>query len=185
MVTESDPECGRVRKVLQRPNHRRVCKGDLEGGDSSPHVAVGVDRIRKETNQMNVSPKAGKPAEPAILIDVPKLVSAYYAGRPDASVPAQRVVFGTSGHRGCSLDNSFNEAHILAITQAICFYRKQQGIDGPLYIGFDTHAISEPALRSALEVLAANGVDVMVDAANSYIPTPVISHAILCYNRGR
>ena len=91
---------------------------------------------------MNVSPKAGKPAEPAILIDVPKLVDAYYAGRPDPSVTAQRVVFGTSGHRGCSLDNSFNEAHILAITQAICLYRKQQGIDGPLYIGFDTHALS-------------------------------------------
>ena len=128
---------------------------------------------------MEVSPLAGKPADPSILINVPKLVAAYYTGQPDPSVPAQRVAFGTSGHRGCSLDNSFNEAHILAITQAICLYRKQQGIDGPLYIGFDTHALSEPAFRTALEVLAGNGVDVMVDAANSYTPTPVISHAIL------
>jgi phosphoglucomutase len=134
---------------------------------------------------MNVSPKAGKPAEPAILIDVPKLVDAYYAGRPDPSVPAQRVQFGTSGHRGSSLDNSFNEAHILAITQAICDYRKHQSISGPLYIGFDTHALSEPAFKSALEVLAVNGVEVMVDAGNGYTPTPVISHAILCYNRDR
>src|SRR5271169_5251084 len=134
---------------------------------------------------MEVSPFAGKPADPSILIDVYKLVSAYYSGQPDPSVPAQRVVFGTSGHRGCSLDNSFNEAHILAITQAICLYRKQQGIDGPLYIGFDTHALSEPAFKSALEVLAGNGIDVMVDAGNSYTPTPVISHAILSYNRGR
>jgi phosphoglucomutase len=134
---------------------------------------------------MKVSPLAGKPADPSILIDVPKLVAAYYTGRPDPSVPAQRVGFGTSGHRGCSLDNSFNEAHILAITQAICLYRKQQGIDGPLYIGFDTHALSEPAFKSALEVLAGNGIDVMADAGNSYTPTPVISHAILSYNRGR
>jgi phosphoglucomutase len=134
---------------------------------------------------MKVSPMAGKLAERSILIDVPKLVAAYYTGRPDPSVPAQRVVFGTSGHRGCSLDNSFNEAHILAITQAICFYRKQQGVDGPLYIGFDTHALSEPAFKSALEVLAGNGIEVMVDAGNSYTPTPVISHAILSYNRDR
>ena len=134
---------------------------------------------------MKVSPLAGKPADPSILIDVPKLVAAYYTGRPDPSLSAQRVAFGTSGHRGCSLDNSFNEAHILAITQAICLYRKQQGIDGPLYIGFDTHALSEPAFKSALEVLAGNGVDAMVDAGNGYTPTPVISHAIPGYNRGR
>ena len=134
---------------------------------------------------MKVSPLAGKPADPSNLIDVHKLVAAYYTGRPDPTVPAQRVVFGTSGHRGCSLENSFNEAHILAITQAICFYRKEQGIDGPLYIGFDTHALSEPAFKSALEVLAGNSVDVMVDAGNGYIPTPVISHAILSYNRDR
>jgi phosphoglucomutase len=134
---------------------------------------------------MAISPLAGKPADPSLLINVPRLVTAYYTGRPDPSVPAQRVVFGTSGHRGSALDNAFNEAHILAITQAICLYRKQQSIDGPLYIGIDTHALSEPAFASALEVLAANGVDVMVDADNGYTPTPVISHAILTYNRGR
>jgi phosphoglucomutase len=134
---------------------------------------------------MEISPLAGKPADPSSLIDVSRLVAAYYAGHPDPSVPAQRVAFGTSGHRGCSLDNSFNEAHILAITQAICLYREQEGIDGPLYIGFDTHALSEPAFKSALEVLAGNGIEVMVDAKNGYTPTPVISHAILGYNRGR
>jgi len=134
---------------------------------------------------MPVSPLAGKPSDPSLLINVPRLVTAYYTGQPDPSVPAQRVVFGTSGHRGSALDNAFNEAHILAITQAICLYRKQQSIDGPLYIGIDTHALSEPAFASALEVLAANEVDVMVDADNGYTPTPVISHAILTYNRGR
>jgi phosphoglucomutase len=134
---------------------------------------------------MHVSPLAGKTAEPSMLIDVPRLVTAYYTGRPDSSVAAQRVAFGTSGHRGSSLDNAFNETHILAITQAICQYRKEQTIDGPLYLGIDTHALSAPALASALEVLAANRVEVMVDAANGYTPTPVISHAILTYNRGR
>src|SRR6266542_4266825 len=134
---------------------------------------------------MEISKLAGKPADPSLLINVPRLVTAYYMGRPDPSVPAQRVVFGTSGHRGSALDNAFNEAHILAITQAICLYRKQQSIDGPLYIGIDTHALSEPAFASALEVLAANGVEVMVDAGKGYTPTPVISHAILTYNRDR
>jgi len=134
---------------------------------------------------MAISPLAGKPADPSLLINVPRLVTAYYTRRPDPSVPAQRVVFGTSGHRGSALDNAFNEAHILAITQAICLYRKRQSIDGPLYIGIDTHALSEPAFASALEVLAANGVDVMVDANNGYTPTPVISQAILTYNRAR
>jgi phosphoglucomutase len=134
---------------------------------------------------MEVSPLAGKPAEPAILINTPRLVTAYYTGQPDPTVPAQRVAFGTSGHRGSSLDNAFNEAHILAITQAICLYRKGQNIEGPLFMGIDTHALSEPAFASALEVLAANGVNVMVDADRGYTPTPVVSHAILTYNRGR
>src|SRR5215475_8159262 len=134
---------------------------------------------------MDISPLAGKPADPSLLISVPRLVTAYYTRRPDPSVPAQRVVFGTSGHRGSALDCAFNETHILAITQAICLYRKQQNIDGPLYLGIDTHALSEPAFASALEVLTANGVEVMVDADNGYTPTPVISHAILKYNRGR
>src|SRR5262250_1554312 len=133
---------------------------------------------------MEISPLAGKPADPSLLVNVPRLVTAYYAGRPDPSAPAQRVRFGTSGHRGSSLDTAFNEAHILAITQAICLYRKQQGIDGPLFIGVDTHALSEPARASALEVLAANGVEVMVDANDGYTPTPVVSHAVLTYNRG-
>ena len=134
---------------------------------------------------MAISPLAGKPADPSLLINVPRLVTSYYTGRPDPSVPAQRVAFGTSGHRGSSVDNAFNEAHILAITQAICLYRQQHGIDGPLFIGMDTHALSEPAFASALEVLAANGVDVMVDAHDGYTPTPVVSHAILTYNRAR
>jgi len=134
---------------------------------------------------VTISPLAGKPANPSLLINVPRLVTAYYTGRPDPSVLAQRVVFGTSGHRGSALDNAFNETHILAITQAICLYRKRQRIDGPLFVGLDTHALSEPAFASALEVLAANGVEVMVDAENGYTPTPVISHAILTYNRGR
>jgi phosphoglucomutase len=134
---------------------------------------------------MPVSPLAGKPADPSILVDVARLVTAYYTGEPDPSVPAQRVAFGTSGHRGSSLDDAFNEAHILAITQAICLYRKGQGFDGPLFIGIDTHALSEPAFASALEVLAENGVEVRVDADGGYTPTPVVSHAILTYNRGR
>jgi phosphoglucomutase len=134
---------------------------------------------------MAVSPLAGKPAEPDILINVPRLVTAYYTEHPDPSVPSQRVAFGTSGHRGSSLDTAFNEDHILAISQAICLYRKQKGIDGPLFLGIDTHALSEPAFASALEVLAANGVTVMVDEKRGYTPTPVISHAILTYNRGR
>src|SRR5207253_7215772 len=134
---------------------------------------------------MAISPIAGKPAEPPLLINVPRLVTAYYSGRPDPSVPAQRVAFGTSGHRGSTLDNAFNEEHILAITQAICLYRRQQGIDGPLFIGIDTHALSEPAFASALEVLAGNEIDVMIDDRDGYTPTPVVSHAILNYNRGR
>jgi phosphoglucomutase len=133
----------------------------------------------------SVSPLAGKPAPASILVDVPALVSAYYAVKPDPAVPAQRVVFGTSGHRGSSLAGSFNEAHILAMTQAICLHRRQEGIDGPLFIGVDTHALSAPAFETTLEVLAANGVDVMIDARDGYTPTPVVSHAILAHNRGR
>jgi phosphoglucomutase len=134
---------------------------------------------------MKVSPFAGKPAEPAMLINVPKLVMAYYTEVLDPSVSAQRVAFGTSGHRGSAFDKAFNEWHILAITQAICLYRKQQKIDGPLFLGMDTHALSVPALASALEVLAANSVEVMIADKDEYTPTPVISHAILTYNRGR
>ena len=134
---------------------------------------------------MNISPLAGKPATPAMLVNVPKLFAAYYAEVPDPSIAGQRVAFGTSGHRGSSFESSFNEWHVLAISQAICDYRAGQGIGGPLYIGFDTHALSQPAFESALEVLAANGVETMVSAGGEYTPTPAISHAILGYNRGR
>jgi phosphoglucomutase len=134
---------------------------------------------------MKASPFAGKPAEPAMLVNVPRLVTAYYTETPDASVPGQRVAFGTSGHRGSAFEKAFNEWHILAISQAICLYRKQQRIDGPLFLGMDTHALSVPALTSALEVLAANGVEVMIAEGDEYTPTPVVSHAILTYNRGR
>lgn len=130
-------------------------------------------------------PLAGKPAPESLLVNVPKLVTAYYAEHPDPSQLAQRVVFGTSGHRGRSFDASFNEAHVLAITQAICFYRTAHGIGGPLFLGWDTHALSDPARVSALEVLAGNGVNVMVDVDDDVTPTPAISHAILVYNRGR
>src|SRR5499425_3877589 len=132
---------------------------------------------------MGISPLAGKPAPRAMLVDVAALERAYYERHPDVGEPAQRVVFGTSGHRGSSLDTAFNEAHILAITQAICLHRKRELIKGPLFIGFDTHALSKPAFVTALEVLAANGVDVMVDARDGYTPTPVVSHAVLGYNR--
>jgi phosphoglucomutase len=134
---------------------------------------------------MKVSPLAGKPPEPAMLVNVPTLVTAYYTENPDPSVPEQRIAFGTSGHRGSAFDKSFNEWHILAISQAICQYRAQQKIDGPLFLGMDTHALSVPAFASALEVLAANSVDVMIAEADTYTPTPVVSHAILTYNRGR
>ena len=134
---------------------------------------------------MTTSPMAGKPAPASLLVDVPKLLTAYYAESPDPSVPAQRVAFGTSGHRGSSFKQSFNEAHILAITQAICEYRAGQGTGGPLFMGFDTHALSFPAFASALEVLAANSVDTRISEGDEFTPTPVISHAILTYNRGK
>jgi phosphoglucomutase len=130
------------------------------------------------------NPAAGKPVDPASLVNVPRLVTAYFAGKPDLNEPTQRVAFGTSGHRGSSLKNSFNEDHILATTQAICDYRREAGLTGPLFIGIDTHALAEPALASAIEVFAANGVEIMIDAQGGYTPTPVISHAILSHNKG-
>ena len=134
---------------------------------------------------MKVSTYAGKPAEASMLVNVARLVTAYYTEVPDPSVPEQRVAFGTSGHRGSAFDKAFNERHILAISQAICLYREEQKIDGPLFLGMDTHALSVPALASALEVLAANAVEVMLAEGDEYTPTPAISHAILTYNRGR
>jgi phosphoglucomutase len=134
---------------------------------------------------MKTSPLAGKPVEPASLVNVPRLVTAYYTDAPDPAASGQRVAFGTSGHRGTAFNRTFNEDHILAITQAICLYRKRQGTDGPLFLGIDTHALSVPACATALEVLAANEVQVRIAAGDEYTPTPVISHAILTYNRGR
>jgi phosphoglucomutase len=134
---------------------------------------------------MIISPFAGKPTKASMLVNVPRLVTAYYTQRPDPSVPEQRIAFGTSGHRGSAFENSFNEWHVLAISQAICQYRKLHGIDGPLFLGIDTHALSVPAFASALEVLAANGVDVMIAQGDEYTPTPAVSLAILTYNRRR
>jgi phosphoglucomutase len=150
-----------------------------------PLASIIFSISQHPANNMKTNPSAGKPAHPDILVNVPRLITAYYSNTPDATVTGQRVAFGTSGHRGCAYESSFNEWHVLAISQAICQYRKQQGIDGPLFLGIDTHALSEPAFASALEVLAANGVDVMLADKDEYTPTPVISHAILVYNRGR
>lgn len=134
---------------------------------------------------MTVNPLAGMPAQSSLLVNVPRLITAYYTEEPDPSAPEQQVAFGTSGHRGSAFEKAFNEWHILAISQAICQYREQKQIDGPLFLGMDTHALSVPALASALEVLAANEVEVMIAAGDEYTPTPAISHAILTYNRGR
>ncbi|MBV9223872.1 MAG: alpha-D-glucose phosphate-specific phosphoglucomutase [Acidobacteriaceae bacterium] len=134
---------------------------------------------------MAVDPRAGKPADPQTLVNLPRLITSYYALKPDPAEKTQRVAFGTSGHRGSAFHSAFNENHILAITQAICRYRKEQNTTGPLFLGMDTHGLSEPALGSALEVLAANEVEVMIDQDNGYTPTPALSHAILTYNHGR
>ena len=134
---------------------------------------------------MKISPLAGHPPPQAMLLDVAKLVTAYYAEIPDPSVPAQRVAFGTSGHRGSSFEKTFNEWHVLAISEAICRYRREQGIGGPLFLGLDTHALSVPACTTAVEVLAANGIDIMLAEHDAYTPTPAVSHAIVSYNRGR
>jgi phosphoglucomutase len=134
---------------------------------------------------MAINPTAGKPADPQTLVNLPRLITSYYALKPDPAEKTQRVAFGTSGHRGSAFYAAFNENHILAITQAICRYRKEQNTTGPLFLGMDTHALSEPALVSALEVLAANEIEVMIDQDNGYTPTPALSHAILTYNRGR
>jgi phosphoglucomutase len=148
-------------------------------------MTVDGNEDRKPGPGRGVSAFAGRVADPSMLVNIPRLVAAYYSGRPDPSVPGHRVSFGTSGHRGSSFTCSFNESHVLAITQAICRYRAQQGIDGPLFLGIDTHALSEPASRSALEVLAANQVDVQIAVNDEYTPTPAVSHAILTHNRGR
>jgi phosphoglucomutase len=140
---------------------------------------------KERSMAVEVNPLAGKPAPASMLVNVPRLVTAYFSGKPDPAVASQRVAFGTSGHRGSAFNNAFNEAHILAISQALCDYRRRAGIDGPLFIGIDTHALAESAFASALEVFAANDVTVMIDERDGYTPTPVVSHAILTYNRNR
>src|SRR3954454_20017419 len=132
---------------------------------------------------MSVDPRAGQLPRPEDLVDVDALLAAYAGEAPDPGDPAQRVAFGTSGHRGSSLARTFNEAHVLAMSEAVCRYRESEGIDGPLFLGRDTHALSEPEFRTILEVLAARSVDVMVDAAGGFTTTPAISHAILTHNR--
>src|SRR5438876_9589317 len=180
MGGESYPERGEFRKVLKRPHHSRIRNGNLEGG-TMPHTI----EVQPTTGEPSVSPLAGKPAPKEMLIDVARLEKEYFERKPDVSDRTQLVAFGTSGHRGSSLHGAFNEEHILAITQAICEYRRGQGIDGPLYMGKDTHALSVPAQRTALEVLAANKVETIIQENNGVTPTPVISRAILVYNRGR
>jgi phosphoglucomutase len=189
--------CGYVfakRDRLTRPGKCPVCRAariepprfSLESSpDMDDRLALGhySDAISPGGLPMPVSPFAGKPAPRSLLVNVPRLVASYYAITPDPADPLQRVSFGTSGHRGTSFDGSFNEAHILATTQAICDYRAGQGITGPLFLGMDTHALSEPAFITALEVLAANGVTTYIQSGRGYTPTPVISHAILTFNR--
>src|SRR5437016_4511155 len=180
MGAESHPERGEFRKVLKRPHHSRICNRNLEGG-TMPHTL----EAQPTTGEPSVSPLAGKPAPKEMLIDVARLERDYFERKPDVSDRNQLVAFGTSGHRGSSLHGAFNEAHILAITQAICDYRRGQKTDGPLYMGKDTHSLSVPAQRTALEVLAANGVETIIQENDGVTPTPVISRAILVYNRGR
>jgi phosphoglucomutase len=146
-------------------------------------LTKGIATIKERP--VSISPLAGKPVDPSMLVNVPELITAYFVHAPDPAVSAERVSFGTSGHRGSALKKGFNEAHILAISQAICLYRRSQHIDGPLFLGMDTHALSMPAFATALEVLAANGIAVMIADNSEYTPTPAISHAILKHNRGR
>jgi hypothetical protein len=170
-------ECGRLWEILQRPYDHRIRNPDL-GGEAMPGAV--------ETHPVpSISPLAGRPVPKEMLVDLARLERAYFERRPDLSDPNQMVSFGTSGHRGSPLRGTFTEAHILAITQAICDYRRGYGTDGPLYMAKDTHAVSDPAQRTALEVLAANNVDTVIQRDNGVTPTPVISRAILVYNRGR
>jgi phosphoglucomutase len=164
---------------------RAACRITLCRQPARPYSDVSKTALVLRGHVTAQNPAAGKPVDPASLANIPRLVTAYFASKPDPADPAQRVSFGTSGHRGSSLRNSFNEDHILATTQAICDHRREAGLTGPLFIGIDTHALAEPALASAVEVFAANGVEIMIDEHGGYTPTPVISHAILTYNKGR
>jgi phosphoglucomutase len=168
-----------------RPIHATCVGRGWPGGARHAIIPQRHDPAAGGMAEVAVSERAGKPAEASMLVDIGRLVDAYYDIHPDPDVPSQAVAFGTSGHRGSSLDGSFNEDHILATSEAICRYRKSKGITGPLFIGKDSHALSDPATRTALEVLVANGVSVLVDSADGLTPTPSISHAILTYNRDR
>src|SRR6476620_3531652 len=170
--------------MVSREGTRRDDRRRENTGRENNHRLSGLEAISRG-KKMSIHPNAAKPADPSQLTDIPKLITAYYAGRPDPTERTQRVAFGTSGHRGTSFANGFNEAHIIAITQAICEYRAANGIDGPVFLAKDTHALSEPAFVSALEVLAANRLEIMVDANLGYTPTPALSHAVLGDNRGR
>jgi phosphoglucomutase len=180
MGEESNLERRQLREVFERSLDCGIRKRDLEGGTMPSTLET-----QSLTGQPNISPLAGKPAPKELLVDVARLEKEYFERRPDLDDPNQLVSFGTSGHRGSPLRGTFNEAHILAITQAICEYRHEQGIDGPLYMGKDTHAVSAPAQRTALEVLAANNVETIIQQGDGITPTPVISRAILVYNRSR
>jgi phosphoglucomutase len=180
MGAESNLERRQLREVFERSLDCGIRKRDLEGGTMPSTLEK-----QSLTGEPKISPLAGKPAPKELLVDVARLEKEYFERRPDLDDPNQRVSFGTSGHRGSPLRGTFNEAHILAITQAICEYRHEQGTDGPLYMGKDTHAVSEPAQRTALEVLAANNVDTIIQQDDGITPTPVISRAILVYNRSR
>jgi phosphoglucomutase len=180
MGAQSNLERRQLRKVFERSLDCGIHKRDLEGGTMPSTLET-----QSLTGEPNISPLAGKPAPKELLVDVARLQKEYFERRPDLDDPNQLVSFGTSGHRGSPLRGTFNEAHILAITQAICEYRHHQGTDGPLYMGKDTHAVSGPAQRTALEVLAANNVDTIIQQNDGITPTPVISRAILVYNRGR
>src|SRR5215813_8034342 len=183
MGAESHSERGEFRKILKRPHDRRICIRYLEGG-TMPHT-LEKQQTESVSKDPGLSPLAGKPAPKSMLIDVARLEKEYFERRPDVGDRNQLVSFGTSGHRGSPLHGSFTESHILAITQAICDYRRGQGTDGPLYMGKDTHALSGPAQRTALEVLAANNVETIIQEDDGVTPTPVISRAILVYNRNR
>src|SRR5271155_5093226 len=183
MGAQSDPECREFRKVFERPHHRRICIRDLEGG-TMPRSLETPSRP-SAADDIAISPLAGKPASKEMLVDVGRLETEYFKRRPELDDPGQLVSFGTSGHRGSPLRGTFTEAHILAITQAICDYRRANGTDGPLHMGKDTHAVSDPAQRTALEVLAANDVETIIQLNNGVTPVPVISRAILAYNRDR
>src|SRR5437867_3027888 len=184
MGASGNPERGRLREVLERPHDRRV-RGRHLARQAVPGVVAEPAMAPDTRDATAISPLAGQPAPASMIVDLARLEREYYERTPDVNDPTQLVSFGTSGHRGSSFRGSFTEAHIAAITQAICDYRRGQRIDGPLYMGKDTHPLSEPAQRTALEVLVANGVETIIQRDGGVTPTPVISRAILVYNRGR